>query len=79
MNAKAKSNMGKPMPPKLKSGDETERFQIMAPSSWGSRIDEWRRMQPKIPSRSEAIRFLVDRSLDADLAPRERQKPDKPE
>ena len=60
MNAKAKSNMGKPMPPKLKAGSETKRVQVMVPDSWIDLVDEWRRRQPKIPSRSEAIRLMVE-------------------
>lgn len=55
------------MPPKLEDGIETERHQIVAPKTWGDRIDEWRRKQPgRIPSKSEAIRMLVDRALGAD-------------
>jgi metal-responsive CopG/Arc/MetJ family transcriptional regulator len=60
MNAKAKSNMGKPMPPKLKAGSETKRVQVMVPEAWLGLVDEWRRRQPKIPSRSEAIRIMVE-------------------
>jgi len=51
------------MPPKLDHGSETERLQIVAPSSWVRRVEEWRRAQPKIPSRSDAIRQLVDAGL----------------
>ena len=51
------------MPPKLDHGSETERLQIVAPSSWVQRVEEWRRAQPKIPSRSDAIRQLVDAGL----------------
>jgi hypothetical protein len=54
------------MPPKLEDGTETERHQIVAPKTWGDRVDEWRRKQPRIPSKSEAIRILVDRALEAD-------------
>lgn len=31
----------------------------------GARIDDWRRRQPDLPSRSEAIRRLVERGLQA--------------
>jgi hypothetical protein len=51
------------MPPKLEDGSETERIQIIAPTSWVERIEEWRRKQPRIPSKSEAIRMLVDQAL----------------
>ena len=51
------------MPPKLEQGVATERVQIVAPTSWVNRIEEWRRGQPRIPTRSEAIRMLVDEAL----------------
>lgn len=51
------------MPPKLDDGSETERVQIVAPASWVARVEEWRRAQERIPSRSEAIRLLVDKAL----------------
>lgn len=51
------------MPPKLEEESETERVQIVAPSSWVQRVEEWRRKQPRIPSKSEAIRLLVDKAL----------------
>jgi hypothetical protein len=53
------------MPPKLDRDSETERVQIVAPGSWIRRVEEWRRAQAKIPSRSEAIRHLVDLALAA--------------
>lgn len=54
------------MPPKLEDGSATERMQIVAPSSWLARVEEWRRQQPKIPSKSEAVRILVDLALAAE-------------
>lgn len=36
---------------------------ILIPTSTAHFIDEWRRKQAKIPSRSEAIRHLVDEAL----------------
>lgn len=65
MKIEAKRSTGHEMPPKLQDGVQTERVQIVAPASWISRIDEWRRTQKKIPSRSEAIRILVEKSLGA--------------
>jgi hypothetical protein len=53
------------MPPKLEDHSDTERVQIVAPASWIRRIEEWRRAQPKIPSRSDAIRQLVELGLKA--------------
>jgi hypothetical protein len=62
----AKGLAGVPeMPRKLDDESETERVQIVAPASWIRRIEEWRRAQPKIPSRSDAIRQLVDAGLEA--------------
>lgn len=54
------------VPPKLEDGSETERIQIVAPASWVQRVEEWRRTQARIPSKSEAIRILVDRALSAE-------------
>lgn len=36
---------------------------MVAPASWVSQLDEWAGPQPKIPSRSAAIRALVDAAL----------------
>jgi metal-responsive CopG/Arc/MetJ family transcriptional regulator len=33
------------------------------------RLDDWRRRQPKIPARSEALRELVRRALNAEEEP----------
>ena len=52
-----------PMPPKLDDQSPTERVQLVTTASWMARVEEWRRKQPKIPSKSEAIRMLVDRAL----------------
>jgi len=62
---RVKTNVGTKMPPKLDDGSATERVQIVAPASWLERIEEWRRRQAKIPSKSEAIRILVDQALEA--------------
>ena len=37
--------------------------QLRLPEELAVRIDDWRRRQTDIPSRSEAIRRLVDRGL----------------
>lgn len=70
-NLESKANM----PPKLEEGSETERVQIVAPSSWIKLLDDWRRRQDKIPSRSEAIRQLVEDAIGA--APKGRSKSQK--
>lgn len=41
----------------------TERFEMRANREWVERVDEWRRKQPDIPSRAEAVRRLVDKAL----------------
>lgn len=53
------------VPPKLDKDSDTERFQLVAPASWFERIDEWRASQRPIPSKSEAIRLLVEKALAA--------------
>lgn len=54
------------MPPKLDTDSPTERVQLVTTAAWMERLEEWRRKQPRIPSKSEAIRMLVDRALDAE-------------
>ncbi len=54
------------MPPKLDDKSPTERVQLVTTAAWMKRVEEWRSRQPKIPSKSEAIRLLVDQALDAD-------------
>ena len=39
------------------------RFEMVTPSGWMDKIDDWRRNQPDIPPRAEAIRRLVDIGL----------------
>ena len=38
-------------------------FQMRASDEWLAKIDDWRRQQPDLPSRAEAIRRLVDLGL----------------
>lgn len=42
---------------------KTERFELRLSSELLARIDEWRRNQPDLPTRSEAIRRLVESGL----------------
>ncbi|MGA1851301.1 hypothetical protein VH570_10765 [Sphingobium sp. HT1-2] len=44
--------------------EKTQPFQMRASPEWLQKIDDWRRQQPDIPSRAEAIRRLVDVGLD---------------
>jgi metal-responsive CopG/Arc/MetJ family transcriptional regulator len=43
--------------------NHTQRFQMRVPSDFLVKIDEWRRQQPDLPNRSEAIRRLVELAL----------------
>jgi hypothetical protein len=68
-----RSEAGRRMVAKLASA--VQRLQLIAPVDWLKRIDAWRRHQPNLPSRSEAIRRLVELGLDA--AQRGEKKPPK--
>ncbi|WP_374526545.1 hypothetical protein [Sphingopyxis sp.] len=39
------------------------RFEMVTPPGWIEKIDDWRRKQPDIPPRAEAIRRLVEKGL----------------
>ena len=41
----------------------SNRFEMRATDSWLHRVDDWRRKQPDLPSRAEAIRRLVELGL----------------
>ncbi len=43
--------------------EKSQPFQMRVSPDWLSTIDEWRRQQPDLPSRAEAIRRLVDKAL----------------
>lgn len=43
--------------------EKTHPFQMRVSPSWLEIIDNWRRTQPDIPSRAEAIRRLVEKAL----------------
>jgi hypothetical protein len=45
--------------------EQSERFQMRVSPSFLRLIDEWRRKQPDLPSRAEAIRRLVQRGVGA--------------
>lgn len=44
--------------------EKTKPFQMRVSPEWLETIDNWRRTQPDIPSRAEAIRRLVEKGLD---------------
>ena len=62
---------GSGMPPKLEKDAKSGRIIMIASEPLLDRVEEWRRQQPRIPTKSEAVRILVEQALDA----RERQKP----
>ena len=50
------------MPTKL--DDEIQRLNMVVPSKWVKKIDDWRRREPDLPNLSEAIRRLVEMGLE---------------
>jgi hypothetical protein len=42
---------------------------------WLGKLDRWRRKQANPPNRSEAIRMLVERAIDAECSTRSKKKP----
>lgn len=50
-----------------------QRIQLVASKQFIAAVDDWRRTQPGIPSRSEAIRQLTWRALNASKKPDETQ------
>jgi hypothetical protein len=51
------------MPAKL--DEEIQRLNLVAPTSWVKKIDDWRRREPDLPNLSEAIRRLVEMGLES--------------
>ena len=58
-----KHNRMSKMPHKL--DDEIQRLNMVAPTSWVKKIDDWRRREPDLPNLSEAIRRLVEMGLES--------------
>jgi hypothetical protein len=56
-SAKVSKKMGRP------PGRKGRPLQLYATDDFLAMIDDWRRKQPDIPNRSEAIRRLVDQAL----------------
>jgi hypothetical protein len=50
------------MPHKL--DDEIQRLNMVAPTAWVKKIEDWRRREPDLPNLSEAIRRLVELGLE---------------
>ena len=42
-----------------------QRLQLVTSAAFLKRVDDWRRKQEDLPNRSEAIRRLVERGLEA--------------
>lgn len=65
---------GRPYLPGMKS----ERLEMRVTAEWLAKVDDWRRRQPIIPTRTEAVRTLVELALQAGqgaaAAPEPRQK-----
>jgi len=51
---------------------ETKRLHMIVPASWVRKVDTWRRRQPDLPNLSEAIRRLVEQSLESGKTDHER-------
>jgi hypothetical protein len=47
------------------------RFELRLTDEGWSRIDEWRRRQPDLPNRTEAVRRLIEIALKAEQKPGE--------
>jgi len=50
------------MPPKL--ANDIKRLNLVVPTLWVKKIDDWRRRQADMPNLSEAIRRLVELALE---------------
>jgi hypothetical protein len=47
----------------MATDEMTARFEMRSSEEWLRRVDDWRRLQPNLPSRAEAIRRLVEQAL----------------
>jgi hypothetical protein len=54
--------------------EQTERFQMRVSPAFLRLVDDWRRKQPDLPSRAEAIRRLVERGVNAPDKSRHRER-----
>lgn len=52
------------MPPRLDKASDSERLQVVASEKLVARLEEWRAKQRPIPTRSEAIRVILETYLD---------------
>jgi hypothetical protein len=63
------------MEERVQAGDGTQAVQVRFQDGLFAAIEDWRRRQPTIPSRPEAVRALVRQSLDNDSAASRGAKP----
>jgi len=47
----------------MEKPETMQRFEMKATPTWFGLVDEWRRKQPDLPPRAEAIRRLVEKGL----------------
>ena len=48
-----------------KLADEVQRLNMVVPTKWLKKIDDWRRKEPDMPNLSAAIRRLVELGLES--------------
>ena len=53
---------------------QTHQLQTRVSAEFLAKLDEWRRAQPDLPSRTEAIRRIVEQAIDAPAPKRGRAK-----
>jgi metal-responsive CopG/Arc/MetJ family transcriptional regulator len=53
---------------------QDQRIQLVTSKRFVQQVDEWRRAQPELPSRSEAIRRLVEVGLATEAAAKPRHE-----
>ena len=51
----------------MKKTEKTERLNLTATPDFVRKLDEWRRRQPDIPNRSEALRRAAEQTFDTDV------------
>ena len=48
----------------MSEGRKTVRFQMIMNEELDTRLADWRRVQPDLPNRNEAIRRLIEQALE---------------
>lgn len=49
----------------MATGTKDRSFQMRVDEAWLAKVDDWRRREPDLPPRAEAIRRLVELGLEA--------------